>query len=106
MSFGFKIWDSNGIQRLSSDNYCSNTLDIFEVSPSSSGSKVYTNMSPYFIVVSQSSIEPTTIDIASLLSFNAMNISVTNSGNDKVVSWSPRYSSGTAYNVNLYVLVM
>jgi hypothetical protein len=106
MSYGFKIWDAGGVQRLSSDDFAGNIVDVFEVSPASSGSKTYEGMANYQLIVSQTPVEPTTIDTASLISFNSVNTSVSNSGSNKILSWSPRYSYGNAYNVTLYVLVL
>ena len=104
MSFGFKVWDALGVARLSSDDFSVASVDVFTVSPTSTGSKTYTDAGGYNFIVTQTQVEPSSVDLASLRSFNSVNISVTTSGNDKIVSWSPSKQIGSLYNVIIYVM--
>jgi hypothetical protein len=106
MSFGFEIRNSSDILELSSNNYGFSIVDKFDVAPSSSGNVTYEGLGQYNLIISQSSVEPVSIDKASLLSFNAVSTSVTTSGNNKIVSWSPLYNIGNTYNVTLFIMVM
>lgn len=104
MSFGFKVWDALGVARLSSDDFSVASVDVFTVSPTSTGSKTYVDAGGYDFIVTQTQVEPTTTDIASLRSFNSVTITVTTSGSNKVVSWVPGKQVGLLYDVIIYVM--
>lgn len=104
MSFGFKTLSSSGTQNFSSADFSMAILDVFEVNPSSSGSRVYANTLQYKIYLIQSQVEPVTLNISSLLSFNSVNTSSYKSGIDTVINWSPSKQVGTLQNVIIYVL--
>jgi len=103
MSFGFKIWNSAGTQILSSADLSFNLIDLFQVSPTSSGSRTYSGLAGKTIIVAQSAVEPTAIDFTSLFSLNSVSTNVYDSGPDKVLNWSPGMQYLSAYNVQLYV---
>ena len=104
MTFGFKVCDAGGVVRLSSDDFSLASIDVFTISPTSTGSKTYVDAAGYDFVVTQTQVEPTAVDIASLRSFNSVTITVTNSGNNKIVSWVPSQQLGNLYNVIIYVM--
>ncbi len=104
MSLGFKIFNEIGGNVLSSDDLTFSIIDVFSVSPNSSGSKTYANLAGRNVIIAQSAVEPTSIDFTSLFSLNSMTTSSFNSGSDKVVSWSPGVQYLNAYNVQLFVL--
>jgi len=81
-------------------------LDKIEVSPYSTSSRSYSGVSDLVIHVAQTQKEPTAASVDEILAFNVMNTSVSLSGADVIVSWSPRIVSGIARNVILYVMVM
>lgn len=103
MSFGFEISDSAGAKTLSSDDLTFSLIDTFTVSPGSSGSRTYANLSGRNIIVAQTAVEPSAIDFTNLFSLNAMTTSNYNSGTSKVVTWSPGIQYLNSYNVQLYV---
>jgi hypothetical protein len=106
MSFGFKILDSGGTTLISPDTQGIGAVDVFEVDPTTAGSRTYQELAAFNVVVTQSAVEPSTITRDSITSFNAVSISVANAGTSKVVSWQPLYSSGVLFPVVIFVLVL
>lgn len=102
MSFGFKIFDATGQSVLSSDKYGFTLVDVFDVSPFSSGSRNYPDLTNVNIMLTQSQVEPTIATKTAIASFNAMNLSFSSIGG-KTIFWSPRFQEGTAYDVTIYV---
>jgi len=104
MAYGFEIYGATGALEMSSNDFSYVPIDSFLVNPSTSGSRTYTGLGSVNMVVVQTPEEPVSIDQSSLLDFNTVNTTVTVSGADKVVSWSPGEQYGTIHNVNLFVL--
>jgi hypothetical protein len=103
MSHGFAIYSSTDELWLSSLDFTVALIDVFEVTPSSSGSRTYAGAADLDFFVGQSSVEPVNVTAAVLSSFSSMAISVSVSGQAKVVSWSPGAQTGTLQNVIIYV---
>jgi len=104
MQYGISVFDASGLLTLNTEDMTYSGMDTFEVSPLSSGSRVYTNSAIYNIALVQSQVEPLSIDINRLRSFNSVVLSSYNSGSNKIVSWSPNKQKGNIYNVIIYVL--
>jgi hypothetical protein len=104
MAYGFKTLSAGGIDIFTTDDFSISILDVFEVSPTSSGSKVYPNTTNVNMFVVQSSIEPTTTDYNSLISFNSVATAITKVGSNTTLNWSPDKQTGQIQNVILYVL--
>jgi hypothetical protein len=103
MSFGFAIYSSTDELRLSSLDFTVSLIDVYEVAPNSSGSRTYAGAADLEFFAGQSAVEPVNVTAAILASFSSMAISVSVSGQDKVVSWSPGAQTGTLQNVVIYV---
>lgn len=104
MSMGFKIFNAAGVEILSSSSYGFSIIDSFSVAASSSGSKTYEAIGDVPVKVVQTQNEPTTTSRDTLLSFSGMSVSVSVVENDLVISWAPKYATGLALPVTLYVL--
>ena len=78
-------------------------IDVFEVSPTSSGSRTYRGAGALQFFVVQSVVEPATTTFATISAFNYIATSSTVSGADKVVTWSNGATVGAAKNILLYV---
>jgi hypothetical protein len=106
MSYGFIIRDVNNNITLDSSNYGFTLLDLIVVDPSTSGSRTYPELAEINVFAAQSQVEPSVTTVDNLLNLSSVNISITNSGTSKVVSWFPRFIKGTKQNVNIYVMGM
>lgn len=106
MSFGFEVYSNTvpGKVLVSSRDFVLSTLDVFEVSPFSYGNKTYANAAEFELIIVQTQVEPSVVDLNSLLALNTLQFAVNNSGADKVVSWSPNIQFGLVSNVIVYVL--
>jgi len=104
MSYGFSTFDSNGIQSLTSNDLAIQFIDLFSVTPTSSGSKNYNNTVGFTKVIAIATPdEPAVTDASSFFAVNFINVSANISGSTITVSWSPSFQSGNVYNVNIYV---
>jgi hypothetical protein len=104
MSFGFSISSSAGLPLITSEDFTVAVIDVFEVSPLSSGSRTYQGAGSLQFFTAQTAVEPTTVTVDVLSSLNSLAISTAVVGQDKVVSWSPGARVGTVQNVVIYVL--
>lgn len=103
MSFGFEVYNASGVRTLSDAELAIQFIDRFTVSPTSSGSRTYTNIGFTNIVVTSTQEEPTTTSAASFTAINYINTSASISGNTITVSWSPNFQSGTVFDVDVFV---
>lgn len=103
MSFGFNVRDASGNLSLVSSDLAIQFIDLFSVSPTSSGTKTYSNIGYSNVIAVATADEPTITNLASFMSANYINLTTTIQTSSVNVSWSPKYQSGTVYNVNIYV---
>jgi len=104
MSYGFEIYNGSGTKVFSDADLSYVILDTFQVSPTATGSKTYTDMGNYQFLLTQTAVEPTTTTIAQLMSFNTTTLTWSSSGTNRTVYWAPGKQLGTLYNVQVYVL--
>jgi hypothetical protein len=103
MSFGFEVFSAGGVKTLSDADLAIQFIDRFVVSPTTSGSRTYTNVGFSNIVVTSTAVEPTTTSAASFTAINYINTSASIVGNTITVSWSPNFQSGLLRDVEVFV---
>jgi hypothetical protein len=103
MSFGFAIYDAAGNLSLSQADLAVQFIDLFSVSPTTSGSKSYNNIGYSNVVAVATADEPVISNAASVISANFISVNAAVSGNLVIVSWAPKYQLGSVYPVNIYV---
>jgi len=104
MSFGIQVFDSSGLEMMSNDMFSVALLGIIEVLPTDTDSFTFTDVASFNIVLTQTQVEPTTIDEDTLSSLNVMTVTSTVVGDDVRIDWSPRFSQGDPLNVLIYVM--
>jgi hypothetical protein len=103
MSYGFEIYDSNGNSSLSQNDLAIQFIDVFTVSQSSTGSKVYANNGFKGALVFASPVEPVGSDITSFTSANFKSTSSSVTTSSITINYSPGYQYGNSYDVYIYV---
>jgi hypothetical protein len=103
MSHGFAIYDTAGVLSLSQDDLAIQFIDLFSVSPLTTGSRTYTNLGFSNVVAVATPDEPTVSNAASVISANFITVTTVVSGGTVTVSWAPKYQLGSVYDVNIYV---
>jgi hypothetical protein len=103
MSYGFRIRDASNNIIMSDADLGILLIDIFEVSPTTTGSKTYAGLNTFYLEATQTAKEPATTNRTVMGSFNAVNLSWSRSSSSQVLSWSPKFQIGTQYNVIIYV---
>jgi hypothetical protein len=103
MSYGFQLYLPSGAPSFSSAEMAIGLLDVFEITPTASGSRTYPGAGALQFLVVQTLVEPQTTTFATIASFNYTKITVTTSGTNKVVSWGEGVTIGTPKNILLYI---
>lgn len=102
MSYGVRIRDSLGNVFLSSDDVGILFLGIISVNPSTSGFQDFPDFAGRNVVVTQVQ-DKSSLSIGNARNLSAVNVSVSDVGSFKRVSWTPRFIYGSSNNITLFV---
>lgn len=104
MTYGFRLYDASGVLRLSETDLAIQLVDVFEVDPTTSGSKNYTVAGAIGLQTTQTQKEPSDVNSRSAMApFNSVAVSLSNTGSAWTLSWVPRHQIGTKLDVIVYV---
>ena len=103
MSYGFRFLGYGSAPSFSSADIAVALIDVFEVSPSSSGSRTYPKAGALQFFIVQTGVEPAVVNVASASAFSSVVATAVTVGADKSVSWSPGVVLGAPQNVLIYV---
>lgn len=104
MAHGLEIFDASGDKLFDSNHFSGFLLDVFTVGPNDSNSVVYNDKQDLTVRVIQSTVEPSSWNHQTYMSFTTMSTSVTYNASSVTVSYSPGVQVGTTRNVILYIL--